>query len=366
MKTRPFLYCSAIDDAEIHDGLYSQQSLMILLLSCRANQSRWPYIRDGWLEPCGIPFVIVVGDPIIERGSHLFDDATRVLAVGCDDGYDELPHKVAFAVRAIQARFAPSFLFKIDDDVLANPSLLANHTDLPMTIQYAGHVIQSRLISEGSKKFQTPQNRAIQRVDATYCGGPAYFLRAAAIKILALHMDPSSSKYEDVAVGMTLHAHGISPQELHLYTDSPFEFNEGKYVMWHDGHHMSEQNKLRPRPLEVTVTRKRALALALVAVNDGGFEVSTLEHAVIPPKGRAPVSVGVSITAPSKVRVRVQALMSVTLAGVDVCGANLVTDDVVVLHNHTTKPFVLQIGTPIAQITFDMSCSPNIVQKISG
>ena len=332
---------------------------MILLLSCRANEGRWGRIRDGWLVPCGVPHVIVVGDPSLPRGGHAFEEGSRVLSVGCDDDYDELSYKVAFAVRAIHERFAPAFLFKIDDDVVVDPRLLARHASIPAAVEYGGKVYRSRCVTPyGQSKFRKPENRALTRVDAVFCGGPAYFLRARAIAALAAHMDPRASKYEDVAVGLALRAQGIAPVEVKLFTEAEAEFNRGEFVAWHDDRRTSFQNR-EPAPADVlaatvTSTSPGAPAPALAGTGSAGeLDVRSAVAAVVPARGRASVAVGFAVRAPPGVRLGVRPVVALAEAGVDLCAADLDVRGVVVLHNHGDEPRAVAAGELVARLVFE-------------
>lgn len=334
---------------------------MILLLSCRANEARWERIRDGWLVPCGIPFVIVVGDALLPRGSHAFDEASRVLTVGCEDSYDELSSKVTFAMRAIHARFRPAFLFKMDDDVLADPAVLKEHASIPAHIQYGGTVNNSHCVTAyGSDKFGR-LNRALTRVDAVFCNGPMYFLRARAIDVLAARMDPAASKYEDVAVGMALGAHGIKPEALLLFTEDEREFNRGVCVAWHDASHASSQNRTPRQPATVTLRHPRASF-------PREYTVASAVATVIPARGRADVQTGLVLRSPPGARSEVRTLMSTARQGIDVCAFDTEGDGdgdgvVVMLHNHGDEPFAVPEGAPIARLVFTSDVEIVCMQK---
>ena len=217
-----------------------------MLISCRANVGRWNRIREGWLDASGFPFVIIVG---ATNNIEEYDESTHVLSVPCDDTYDALPVKVALALRAVRDRFHPEFVLKIDDDVVASPTILASllgHSHgIPDHVQYGGCVVQiNSMTNHGGSKF-TSQKRTPIHVRATYCGGPAYYLGAKALDILAAHMTSgvmNDVRFEDVLVGLTLQRHGILPVSLALYTDHKPFFDAGRVAAWHDSKHVSSQN----------------------------------------------------------------------------------------------------------------------------
>lgn len=204
---------------------------VILLLSCNANRGRWPRIREEWLDATGIPYVFVVGDPND-------DNDECVLHVPCDDGYDALPQKVALAMCAIHTRYRPDYVLKIDDDVVASPAILKSASSgIPPHVRYGGKVIRCNGITvHGADKFSNPANCTPMHMKATYCGGPAYFVDAHALSVLAVHMQKEAlgARYEDVLVGTVLQKHGIFPEPLPIYTDREAEFRVGKFAAWHN------------------------------------------------------------------------------------------------------------------------------------
>ena len=339
---------------------------MILLLSCYANAGRWARIREGWLEACGIPFVIAVGDPTMEPGTSRFTEGTRLLTIGCDDGYDDLTAKVAGAVRAIRQRFDPEFLFKIDDDVIADPQKVASHTCIPANVQYCGKVVNHTSATVcGITKFRRPANRTVSRVDANYCAGPIYLLRRRAIQVLADHMDPSTSKYEDVAVGLTLAAHGIEPTDAKMYSDDRAE--SSGCVAWHDATHASAQNaKDNGRVAHVSVFDPRASALR--ADGGGVYDVLALDACTVAAGGRVSVATGWTVRAPDGARVGAQPVLMLARAGVDLCAADLTDRGLVILHNHGAQPFAIEAGATVARFAFEAACAqePALAVRIIG
>lgn len=214
---------------------------IIVLVSCQANRPRWPRIRAKWLDAVGIPYVFVVGDA--NATCPLFDEATRVLSVPCDDTYDSLPKKVATALREVRARFQPDFVIKVDDDVVASPTRLASLAQLPATVEYGGRAVVHDGSTYGVEKFVDPAKRVAVHVNTVYCTGPVYYLNARALDVLASHMDESDAcPFEDVLVGVTLRAHGINAVALPIYTDSESAFSLDVFAAWHDTLHAAPQN----------------------------------------------------------------------------------------------------------------------------
>lgn len=228
---------------------------IILLLSCRKNRHRWDKIKAGWLNAVGVSYVFVEGDKSMMPGSYSFlpgdaDVATDggVLQIGCDDTYDTLPHKVATAVRALQRVRDPSYILKVDDDVVGNPAFLAHFLREieKKDLQYVGRVVRKNGVADyGLANFSQEQNRhPIMVPNVVYCGGPMYYLGRRAISVVADKMNPNTMRYEDINVGQTLLKATIPPTNSNIYTDSEAEFRAdgAKYAAWHDSTHRSPQN----------------------------------------------------------------------------------------------------------------------------
>lgn len=218
---------------------------VILVITCEANRARRVRLQRAWLDAVGLPYVWATGGPDVAPGSHAYDPSSRELSVGCDDDYDSLPHKVAYAARALLELFpdAPVVL-KVDDDVVADPAAVRALLAGPWTPDaYAGRVAVAQGVSAwGIDKYRKPQNRRAVLVDPpiVYCGGPAYLLGRRALQAVARGMDPDALKFEDANVGRTLAAAGIAPRAAHIYTDDRAEFEAGSYPAWHDSLHVSE------------------------------------------------------------------------------------------------------------------------------
>jgi len=227
---------------------------MILLLSCEANRWKWPRLIDGWLAHCETPYVIVLGKGLQDkregRVAAVFNEATRELQLDCDDGYDGLAYKVAHGVREIVARFAPSFIVKIDDDIVLNPRMFRSYIKVCRAAQldYCGNASARGPPSysvHGITKFRWPENKVPMPLPSnSTCVGPLYYLSAAAAQVLVDHMDPGACRCEDVNVSLTLESHGIEAVSMPVFTESWRQYIEGFAVAFHDDTRAHPQNIL--------------------------------------------------------------------------------------------------------------------------
>ena len=212
---------------------------MIILMTCKLYKYRWQKIKDNWLDACGIPYVFVVGDETLPRGGFKHDDTdSSILYVGCKDDYDELVHKVCYAIRAVKQLYDPAFVLKIDDDVVIVPERLAAYKP---NNDYEGNSLHTGTFSAwGIEKYSKPVNKqpVFFGESINYCGGPLYCLRRRAIDIVCAEMNPDNLKFEDVNVCLTLKRHGITPTHADLFSEQP----NTSAIGWHDQYHMSEQN----------------------------------------------------------------------------------------------------------------------------
>jgi hypothetical protein len=235
-----------------YDRIYA---VMIMLLSCNANRWKLGRIVEGWLAPCKIPYVIIIGNGAQHHkgGSAdvkcTFDEATRELHIDCDDGYDGLSYKVAYGVRDITARFAPDYLIKVDDDIILNPDSLHRFIEVcrGANLDYCGNASMRSLPNysvHGQDKYKWPENKApfLLPPNST-CPGPLYFLSAAAMRVIASHMDPARCRFEDVNVSLTLEDHKILATCVPVFTDHIQQFLAGSYAAYHDDRRIHPQNR---------------------------------------------------------------------------------------------------------------------------
>ena len=224
---------------------------MILLLSCAANKWKWETIQNLWLSHCGIQYFIIVGNgnqgPSSKEILCEFDEQNHILKIDCDDGYDGLSYKIAHAIKAVEAKYSPNFIIKIDDDVVTTPQGLNMFiTTCLSTGDYCGNASQphgDELTTYGIDKFVWPQNKIPIIVPSnSTCAGPLYFLSAKAIKILSDHMDPEFLRYEDVNVSLTLEKHGIIAKNIRVWTDIMFYYTAGMFIALHDEKRDHPQN----------------------------------------------------------------------------------------------------------------------------
>ena len=231
---------------------------MIFLLSCNHNKWKWDTIRDGWLNSCGLPYVIVVGNEELLPTSHRYDPDSHVLELGCMDNYDGLVYKIAYGIDAVIQRFNPDFVVKVDDDVVLKPSRLQvvlTKID-PVNTIYAGNIIEftkPTTSKSGIEKYTLPENKqpvVIEPVD--YCAGPIYYLGKRAMEILQTDFIPQRIKFEDVNVGLTLNSRGIRPYHLPFYTNYHTNFMKEGWLAWHDIYREHPQNI---KPVSHTFTK---------------------------------------------------------------------------------------------------------------
>jgi hypothetical protein len=228
---------------------------MIMLLSCNANRWKLGRIVEGWLAPCKIPYVIIIGNGLQHHEAAsadvkcTFDEETRELRIDCDDGYDGLSYKIAYGIRDITARFAPDYLIKVDDDIILNPDSLHRFIEIcrGAKLDYCGNASTRSLPKYtvyGVDKYRWPENKGqfLLPPNST-CSGPLYFLSAAAMKVIASHMDPTRCRYEDVNVSLTLEGHKILATNVPIITDHIQEFLSGKFGAFHDENRIHSQNK---------------------------------------------------------------------------------------------------------------------------
>jgi hypothetical protein len=214
---------------------------MLLIISCIQNSHRLEFIKTKWLNNINIPYVIVVGNKLLDSSKkYTYITETNILDVRCEDNYDELPHKVFYAICAIQELFNPEYIVKIDDDIIINSKYfnellqkLQNNS-----INYAGLVVNKptgEMSDWALDKYIKPPNKITTYIPpVSYCGGPMYYLSKKSIEIIINTMNPETIKFEDVNIGIVLNKQGIFPLNVQLYSDNIDDMKCGLSSAWHD------------------------------------------------------------------------------------------------------------------------------------
>ncbi len=213
--------------------------MMIMLVSCHKYLHKVIRSRRIWLDSCGIPFVILVGNPLLEE-EYVYNSGNKILTLRCKDDYEHLPSKVFLGVKALHALFRPSGILKIDDDVLVRVKKLQTFAELPNKPSYVGTVSsmtgymsayhKGKCMNEtvDKQRFYVPQN-------VKYCLGAMYYIDSVAIQCLINNMNPTAHIYEDVLVGTVLNSCNIYPVQSPWLTDHLVTFLMIKdYIAYHD------------------------------------------------------------------------------------------------------------------------------------
>jgi len=131
-----------------------------------------------------------------------------------------------------------------------------------------------------------------------------------------------------------------------------------------------------PTAPETAMSFKVALAhnharLPLMAVpGSAGFDLYSAERVVVPPGNRALVEIGVIIDIPSDCYARIAPRSGLALQyGIDtlagVVDSNYRNTLKVILQNHDSAPFFVEVGDRIAQLVFERIYVPETLQVVS-
>jgi hypothetical protein len=211
---------------------------MLLIVSCVKNSHRVEFIKNNWLTSVNIPYVIVIGNKLLDKYSY--NDETKLLEVQCEDNYDELPHKIFYAICAIKELFNPNYIVKIDDDIIINISYFNKLLEKLYhdSIDYAGLVVtkpNGEMSYWALDKYIKPHNKIpIYIPPVSYCGGPLYYLSKKSVEFIVNTMDPETIKFEDVNIGIVLNKQGIFPLNIPLYSENKTSMINGICAGWHD------------------------------------------------------------------------------------------------------------------------------------
>ena len=187
----------------------------IMIISCYSS-NRVPLLT--WINdiPPTIDYVIVRGDMNL-RSDYSYNSESHECVLRIPDTYLGLPHKIKAGLMFVYKQFNPSFVVKIDDDVLVNVPKLLEYTQSTHD-HYAGHVTYNYNPDQG--------------LSTVYCGGPVYYLSSRALECLQ-DMDSTVFSAEDGCVGKHLiQKCGLPVHNIHLYT-SQFD-KKDNYIAYHD------------------------------------------------------------------------------------------------------------------------------------
>jgi len=187
----------------------------IIIISCYSS-NRVPLL--AWINdiPPTIDYVILRGDMNLQ-GNYSYNSESHECILRCPDTYLGLPHKIKAGLQFVYKQFNPSFVVKIDDDVLVNVPKLIQYIESTWD-HYAGNVTYNYCPGKNIK--------------SVYCGGPLYYLSSVALKCLQ-DMDADFSASEDANVGAHLiEKCSVPVHNIHLYT-SQFD-QKDNYIAYHD------------------------------------------------------------------------------------------------------------------------------------
>jgi hypothetical protein len=186
-----------------------------MIISCYSS-TRVPLLT--WINdiPPTIDYVVLRGDMKL-HDDYVYNSESHECILRCPDTYLGLPHKIKAGLQFIYKQFKPSFVVKIDDDVLVN---------IPKLIQY---IESTRDDYAGVVTYNYCPGKNLKSV---YCGGPVYYLSSRALTCLQ-DMDATFSSSEDTNIGAHLiEKCNLPVHNIHLYTD---DFHQkDSYIAYHD------------------------------------------------------------------------------------------------------------------------------------
>ncbi|MBI1263523.1 MAG: hypothetical protein GC187_02170 [Alphaproteobacteria bacterium] len=194
---------------------------LYMVISCAAYTERqealFQYYNSALPDEDG--FVFIVGG----ASRNWYDPLLRTMYITAGDSYEDLPEKVLKAITLCVEHFKFRHLIKIDDDVIANFSLLSRLIE-SFESPYFGKMIPSKRgakpsptwhigkVSDRSPYFGKPFN--FEGGPANWCCGGMYALARGAADTIhskSESMNPTEYLYEDHMIGSMLHLSGIEP-----------------------------------------------------------------------------------------------------------------------------------------------------------
>jgi hypothetical protein len=206
----------------------------IFVLSCKRRKECWEELRTKYLEPTGLEYAIVYGDPSMSNTMD-WDPVNKILTLKCEDDYDSLPYKTATGFRVVKTLFNPDGIFKMDDNTeLSIPKFneLRKYI-IDNDIQYTGKMTSPapHFNTYNIHRFKKPENRFPIFISISYCQGSFYYVGPRALDVLCGTMMPYICKLEDYNVGQTLLVYGIKPTPIEwMYTEVTEDFAKGIFA----------------------------------------------------------------------------------------------------------------------------------------
>jgi hypothetical protein len=165
---------------------------LILLLTHKGNLQKVNETNRYWLNECGIPYIILYGDPNIKDDYYVKDKHT--LVVKCPDTYEYLTLKLACAYKFIATSESTKNIqgiFKVDDDVLINIKNFKSYISKTIQDDYAGHAYQIAKDCPCSHHQTKTHNSALQSItfrlkECIICYGAMYYLSRKSLNIICL------------------------------------------------------------------------------------------------------------------------------------------------------------------------------------
>jgi hypothetical protein len=217
---------------------------MILIQSCKKNIWKFEKIKETWGKHIGMQIIFLIGDPDLTH-EYIFND--EFLTVQCEDDYDNLTRKMNIGIKAVYEKFNPTFLIKIDDDIVINCKKFKeelkkceNHAE------YGGivNIVKKGTIQNYKLYKFTNQKSDPMEQDAIYCSGGVIYFGKNAIMEIANATIKYYTKYDDTNIGIFLKERGIKAifMEKIAYTEDYKDFLNEKYSCFHDDDKIMYQN----------------------------------------------------------------------------------------------------------------------------
>jgi hypothetical protein len=202
------------EETQVKLGTQEIPNVFTVIMSCRPNRDKQQIQRKTWVKDmkrAGFSYAFAEGE--IGRPDCMVNDR---LLLNCRDEYEFLASKTLAIVKWVYYNTNFDYLLKVDDDVILNPSKLAQ-------FEYSHYdYIGGRLIYDvfdplwhTNKTWNEQLSRMYCQIDGItpYYGGQfSYFLSRRAMKVLIDNSHELTTQlYEDFGVAKALRLGGIKP-----------------------------------------------------------------------------------------------------------------------------------------------------------
>lgn len=164
--------------------------------------------------------------------------------VDCEDYYENLPAKVALAIKKAYENYPNlDYIVKVDDDTEINIDTLLEFIEKNKGLDYGGYVISApygRVEKHHMGKCHNDEYNKLAVVLPPFkaCVGVLYILSLKSVEFVVKNDIPYNQIYEDVHMGVLLEYNNIKPTYIHATSENREDYLNKNCIGWHNKYHL--------------------------------------------------------------------------------------------------------------------------------